>query len=138
MNAPRPDDFLGYRLVVQSARMSRRFAAALAAEGLSVNEFSALAVLSARPGATAAELAEAILISAQSMGPLLDRLADRGAVIRPDRRGKGRTAPTELTAEGRELLAAAYRRVSALDDEYRAQLGEDYDALSRIIDRWRP
>lgn len=138
MTASRPEDFVGYRLVVKSARMSRRFAAELAAEGLSVNEFSALAVLAARPGATAAEVADAILISAQSVGPLLDRLAERGAVVRPGRRGKGRAAPTELTEAGERLLEAAYRRVAALDEEYRVQLEDDYATLGRILDRWEP
>ncbi|MEI3868295.1 MarR family transcriptional regulator [Microbacterium sp. CCNWLW134] len=138
MTALRPEDFLGYRLVLKSAQMSRRFADELAAVGLRVTEFSTLAVLAARPGATAAELAEAVLISAQSMGPLLDRLQKIRAVVRPERRGKGRVAPAELTDEGRRLLAVAYARVEAIEDEYRRQLGEDYEVFHRIVDRWQP
>lgn len=138
MTIQRPEDFLGYRLVRQSALMSRRFADELAAVGLRVTEFSTLAVLAARPGATAAELSEAVLISAQSMGPLLDRLQGIGAVVRPERRGKGRTAPAELTEEGRRLLADAYARVEAIEEDYRRQLGSDYEEFRRIVDTWRP
>lgn len=138
MTTPRPEDFLGYRLVLKSARMSRRFTDELAAVGLRVTEFSTLAMLAARPGATAAELAEAVLISAQSMGPLLDRLQEIGAVVRPERRGKGRVAPAELTEEGRRLLSRAYARIAVIEDEYRRQLGADYDAFHRIVDKWQP
>lgn len=137
-NSPDASRFLGYRLIVKSDLMARRFAAELAEVGLRVHEFSVMAMLASRPSATAAELAEAVLITPQSMGPLLDRLEASGAIHRPAVRGKGRTAPAQLTEAGRVLLKSAFDRVGAIDAEYRNQLGEDYERFAAIVDRWTP
>lgn len=136
--SPDAAQFLGYHLVVKSDRMARRFASELQQVGLRPHEFSVLAMLASRPSATAAELADAVLISAQSMGPLLDRLEALKAIARPSARGKGRSAPARLTKQGETLLSAAFARVAVIDDDYRDQLGDDYVTLGRILDRWEP
>jgi DNA-binding MarR family transcriptional regulator len=132
----RPEDFVEYRLVRLAAHLERRFAGALAPSALSPRQFSALAVLAARPGITSAELARAVLTTPQGMHALLEQLQNRGLVERRSDRGRGRAAPLRPTAGGRDLLAAAGAQVGALDAETRDRLGDaDHRELVRLLGR---
>ncbi len=134
--ALRPEDFVEYRLVRLADRLERRFSTALAPDRLSPRQFSVLAVLAATPGVTSADLARAVLTTPQSMHTLLDQLQARGLVDRGPQRGRGRAAPVQLTAAGRELLSRAGERVVALEAQTRAHLGEDdHRHLVRLLGR---
>src|ERR1700761_1754771 len=64
---------------VLRAEMSRR----LAPEGLSVPEFTALSVLSARGGLSNAELARRSFVTPQAMNQVLSSLEEKELVTRP-------------------------------------------------------
>ena len=132
---PRPDEFVGYRLVRLAERLERRFAATLAPHGLTPRQFSVLFVLAASPGVTSAELARAVLTTPQGMHALVEQLERRGLVERGAERGRGRAAPVHVTDEGRTLLERASGTVRELDGRTRARLGDDYGRLSAILDR---
>ncbi len=133
---PRPEDFVGYRLVRLADRLGRRFADDLAPLGLTARQFSVLAVLAGNPGLTSAEIARAVLTTPQSTGPLLDQLAARGLVDRGGQRGRGRAAPVRPTPEGLRLLAEAGARVAAQDADLRSRLGpRDTAGLLALLDR---
>ncbi len=112
-----------YLVVALAERLRRRFATALAPLDLTASQFSALAVLDRSPGITAAELARAILLRPQSVGPLLDRLEHRGLVSRGSRRGRGMAAPVTLTAAGHASLEAGAAIAQRLEAETREVLG---------------
>lgn len=128
-----PEVFVEYRLMRVADQLRRRFDAALRPHGLTARRFSVLAVLQARPGATSAELARAVLMTPQSMGALLDQLEADGHVEPRGRRGRGRAAPARLSREGGVLLASAAASVRALDDETRRVLGPGLGALTSAL-----
>ena len=132
----RPEDFVEYRLVRLADQLERRFTAALAPTELSPRQFSVLAVLASTPDVTSAGLARAVLTTPQSMHTLLDQLQSRGLIDRGQVRGRGRPAPVRLTPDGLALLSAASARVTELEDETRARLGEArYHQLVRLLGR---
>ena len=130
-----PERFVEYRLVRLADRLRRRFDDALRPHALTARQFSVLAVLRSRPGVTSAELARAVMMTPQSMSALLDQLEEAGLVQPRPRRGKGVRAPTELTARGDEVLAAAGRSVRDLDETTREALGSDLTPFVRGLDR---
>lgn len=81
-----------------------------------------------------AELARAVLLTPQSMGPLVDQLEARELLERRHRRGRGHAAPARVTAKGLDVLRHATRVGDDLDRATRQLLGpEDHQTLLRII-----
>jgi DNA-binding MarR family transcriptional regulator len=71
---------------------------------LSVQQYTALSVLSSRPGLSNAQLARRALVTPQSMIEILSKLERRGLVRRDVDPRHGRILRTELTPAGRRLL----------------------------------
>jgi DNA-binding MarR family transcriptional regulator len=119
---------------VLRAEMSRR----LAAEGLSVPEFTALSVLSARSGLSNAELARRSFVTPQAMNQVLTSLEEKELIARPapgeQRRGHHRARGAKLTAKGRRWVTRAQTLVDAIEDQAFAALGEaERRALTRVL-----
>jgi DNA-binding MarR family transcriptional regulator len=124
---------LGYAVVRLAHVLGRRMERDLAPLGLTPTGFSALFQLAARPDVSAAALARAILITPQSVGPLLDGLAAAGLVTR-ERSGPRGAIRTQLTGAGRERLAEAVAVVRRLDEELCARLpGVDHARLAALV-----
>ena len=130
-----PTTFLEYRLIRVAHLLNRRFESALKPHGLTARQFSVLAVLSANPESTSAELARTVLMTPQAMGPLIDHLEAASLIDRRERRGRGVAAPAQLSAHGELVLAEATRTVRALDDRTRSALGDGASALERSLER---
>jgi DNA-binding MarR family transcriptional regulator len=84
--------------------------------GLSVQEYSALAILRARPGLSNAELARRALVAPQSMLEILAKLEHRGLARRSVDPGHGRILRAVLTPAGHDLLARADPAIEAIQD----------------------
>lgn len=126
-----PDDFLGYTVVRVGHVLSHHFELMLAAHGLTPRQFAVLAHLTRDPGLGSGELARLVLITPQSMGPLLDGLAAAGFLVRtPASRGKRRT--TSLTAVGAARLAAAVPAVIAFEQRVTAGLTVDEGVATNL------
>jgi DNA-binding MarR family transcriptional regulator len=94
----------------------------LAQCGVSVQEYTALSVLAARPGLSNAQLARRSLVTPQSMIEILARLERRGLVLRePDPR-RARILRGTLTKKGRRLLVDADRAVAGLQEQLLADV----------------
>lgn len=110
---------------VLRAELARR----LAPEGLSVPEFTALSVLSARGGLSNAELARRSFVTPQAMNQVLASLEEKQLVARPapgeQARGHHRARGATLTARGRRRVARAQASVDALEEQAFAALGPD-------------
>lgn len=105
----------------------------LSSVGLTPTAFSALFHLARSPALSAAALARAILVTPQSVGPVLDGLAAVGLVVR-ERGGPRGAIRTTVTASGAQRLAAAQRVVRRLDDELSARLpGVDRHQLAAAL-----
>jgi DNA-binding MarR family transcriptional regulator len=102
----------------------REMRARLAAVDLSVQEYTALSVLRARPGLSNAQLARRSLVAPQSMLETLAKLEARGLAVREVDPEHGRILRARLTPPGRELLAAADPSILAIQEQLLADVPE--------------
>ena len=135
---PAPDDLPAWTLVQTYHRVARRFSAAFAASGLTAHQFGVLVQLHRQPGASQAALARAVLVTPQSMGPLLQQMTDDGLVHRVRPPVRGTAAAVELTDHGRTMLAATFPAVSAINQPAalgltRAEAAELNRLLHRVL-----
>ena len=96
----------------------------LAEIGLSVQEYTTLSVLGARPGLSNAQLARRSLVTPQSMIEILGRLERRGLAVRQVDPRHARILRATLTAKGRELLEIADPAVAAVQEQMLADVPE--------------
>jgi DNA-binding MarR family transcriptional regulator len=97
--------------------------------GLSVAQFDVLARVGSQAGIKQQEVADLLLVTKGNVCQLLDRMEDRGLILR---RRDGRANHLFLTEAGRRLYdeavpaqeAMVSERFSALSDEEQAQLHE--------------
>lgn len=115
--------FVGYALVRVAHLLSQKMDRQLADLELSANGYGVLYQLQSDPDVSSAELARRIVLTPQSVGPLLAKMARDGLVEREQPGGSGTAIITRLTAEGQRRLAAATALVQGLDDELVAPLG---------------
>lgn len=125
--------YLGYAMVRLAHVLGRDMERRLAPLALTPTSFSALFHLARRPAVSAAALARAILVTPQSVGPLLDSLAEAGLVVR-ERGGTRGAIRTTVTPAGRQRLAEAQQTVRELDAQLSAQLpGIDHRQLAGLL-----
>ena len=93
--------------------------------GLTVPQYSALLVLSQRPGISGAELARRCFVTPQSMATLLGTLEQKGLVHREPSTIHSQVLVTKLTRSGHNLLRKADRLAVAVEralaDTYTAE-----------------
>ncbi len=107
----------------------REMRARLARLSLSVQEYTALSVLRARPGLSNAQLARRSLVAPQSMIETLAKLEARGLAVREVDPEHGRILRARLTPRGRELLAQADPPIRAIQDQLLADVPERHRAI---------
>jgi DNA-binding MarR family transcriptional regulator len=101
---------------------------------LSVQEFTALSVLDARPGLSNAQLARRALVTPQSMIEILARLEQRELVKREVDPAHRLILRANLTPEGHRLVAAASPAVHSIQDEMLAGIpAHERDAATRAM-----
>lgn len=113
---PDPRDLPAWTLVQAYHRIARRFTDAFGKAGLTAHQFGILVQLSVQPGASQAALARAVLVTPQSMGPLLQQIIDLGLVLRVAPAVRGAAATVELTHHGRQVLRATFPAVGAVNE----------------------
>ncbi|MGY0387720.1 MarR family winged helix-turn-helix transcriptional regulator [Nocardioides sp. WG-D5] len=115
-----------------------RLDAVLKESGVTALQYTALSVLERRPTMSAADLARASFVRAQSAADLIGALERRGLIERrtdPDNR---RRMLISLTAEGRDFLDAYDPRVEELEEQMLADLGpDDRKAFRTFLDTAR-
>jgi DNA-binding MarR family transcriptional regulator len=107
--------------------------------GLNNAQFDVLAHVGAAEGITQGELAGSLLVTKGNIAQLLDRMEERGWILR---RREGRTNRLFLTGEGRWLFAEVVpahealvdERLSALSREEQQRLHELLRKLDRALD----
>jgi DNA-binding MarR family transcriptional regulator len=92
---------------------------------LTVQEYTALSVLRARPGLSNAQLARRSLVAPQSMLEILAKLERRGLVAREVDPGHGRILRATPTEAGLALLGHADPGVAAIQGEVLAGVPAD-------------
>ncbi len=126
---PDPEQVVGWTLVRTGHAVGRVFTTELAALGLKPHIFGVLAQVRLRPGMSSAELARHVLVTPQSMGELLRRMAADDLIeYTPPRRG--RRMEVHLTAHGSDLLDRAFAVVAAMNRP--AHLGLSADESTQL------
>lgn len=95
----------------------REMRARLAKWTLSVQEYTTMSVLSARPGLSNAQLSRRALVTPQTMIEILAKLEKRALVERDSDPSHGLILRTELTQQGRALLAEVDPVIQEIQDE---------------------
>lgn len=124
---------VSYVLKQVHAAMRSAMDEALRPLDLTVPQYACLELLGRHPGLSNSELARRAFVTRQSMNLVVRRLQERGLLTRPDQALHGRALPTELTDDGRAILAKASvdvrsvekRLFSPLSEEQQSRLRED-------------
>lgn len=124
---------LGYLLRQAQAAFRQAGDAALAELGLTLPQFALLTLAGAYGPVSGAALARLALQTPQTVDAMLKSLAKAGLVVRVPDPVHGRIVNASLTPAGRARLAAAKRRVNALERRLAAGLGA---AEERAVRDW--
>lgn len=92
-------------------------------------DFSVLSLLNANPNITQKRLSKAVNVSPPNLAILLDRLEERGLVVRQRNPLDKRSQTLVLTAEGAKLCAKAEKTVTELELEATLMLDESERAV---------
>jgi len=105
--------------------------------GLTSAQFAVLSSLSALPGQTNADLANAAFITPQSMQSVLSKLEDAGHVVRQQDERHGRRQLARLTSSGEALAQHGKRAADLVEEEliravHPLSLSDALDMLHRL------
>jgi DNA-binding MarR family transcriptional regulator len=98
---------IGFALKRAQQALRGRLDSGLREIGLTTPQYAVLTFLEVEPGASNAALARRAFVTPQTMQAILVALERAGFIARMPHAGHGRVQATELTAKGREALAAA-------------------------------
>lgn len=102
-----PDDLTAWTLIRAYHSIARVFYGAVAAHGLTPQQFGVLVQLAHQPGVSQAALARAALVTPQALGVMLRQMVSAGWIDRQPPTGRGRPAVLAISAAGRALLDRA-------------------------------
>ena len=91
------------QMTILARQMRKHFDEAIAELGVTRSQWTVIAVLSTRPGATQRIIAQALEISEASAGRLVDRLIAEGMVERKAKEDDRRAHAVYLTPKGQQL-----------------------------------
>ena len=114
----------GYALRRAANATGAELTARLAEHGLRQSDVSVLILVAENPGVTASAIGRALDIQRANMVPLLKRLEDASLIDRVPIDGK--SLGLDLTAHGRERLAAARVIVEAFESELIARVPPEH------------
>jgi len=121
---------ISLKLTVTARQMHKRFDQSVAAIGITRSQWTLIAVISRRPGATQREVAEILEMSEASVGRLIDRLCGDGMLVRQPKEDDRRAYCVHLTDAAGVLLG----KISAVATVHEEALfaGFDADDLVRL------
>jgi DNA-binding MarR family transcriptional regulator len=112
---PKPEPRISYIVGRLDRALSLMVEERVAEHGLTLPQYTALSVLRLRPGLSNAQLARRAFVRPQSMMQVVSRLEAAGLIERRPDASHGRILRTEITARGREVLAACDRSVTQME-----------------------
>jgi DNA-binding MarR family transcriptional regulator len=116
------DTSLIYAIGRVNQGIQRQLRAHLKAVGLSIQEYTALSVLAARPSLSNAQLARRALVAPQSMLEILAKLEQRDLITRATDPSHALIRRAQLTEDGRALLAQAEPAANKVEQELLAHI----------------
>jgi DNA-binding MarR family transcriptional regulator len=129
-------NYVGFRLRRVQNQLSRDFASATAERGLRSGVFSSLALISANPGISQAELSREIAMDKSVTVTLIDDLEKRGWAQRKRSPTDRRRHALYITEAGEQELEAIFAVVSETENAVLHQLSPaELMLLSELLDR---
>lgn len=128
-----------FRRILRELRLHARKAEL--ATGLSPSQAFVLATIAQRPGASVNEIADATMTDRSSAAAVLDRLVERGHVVRQQSQRDRRRAEFTITASGRRAMrhaptpptVALVNGIRALSRTQANELAKNLTALTRAM-----
>ena len=111
---------IGFALKLAQQALRTHMDGALQQIGLTTPQYAVLNFLRTEPGASNAELARRSFVTPQTMQGIVVALERSGYIVRAPHARHGRVQTTELTKQGRNVLAAATGIVSGAEARLRA------------------
>jgi DNA-binding MarR family transcriptional regulator len=105
----------GYLLKQVQHLLRRRMDQALTHLGITTPQFAALTWLERTPGISNAELAHRCFVTPQTMNLIVQKLEERGLVIRAQSPSHGRVLPLALAPAGEQVLQEAVRSLVSVE-----------------------
>jgi DNA-binding MarR family transcriptional regulator len=131
------DGLLGYLLRRAQGAMHRDFMAAVAEFALTQKQVATLWLIQANPGVSQVEVAEALGMDRATMMSLVDRVEDRGFVVRKRSSTDRRRQELYLTPAGQGTLRRCKTRIAEHEEKFstlftNSELEFLLDALKRF------
>lgn len=101
------DDLIGYQLRMAYVAVRRHFEVAMEKLDLTQKQTSVLWLIEANPGVSQIALANELGMDRASMMAIVDRLEERGLILRKRSAEDGRRQELNATAKGKKVLAQA-------------------------------
>lgn len=109
------------KLTVVARQLHMRFDQSVASIGITRSQWTMVAVIARRPGATQREVAEALEVSEASAGRLIDRLCADGLLVRRRKEDDRRAHCVFLTDAAKPIM----QKISVIGKEYEDLLMKD-------------
>lgn len=130
------DDLVGFRLRLANATALRQLDASLADQGMTTAMFGTLEVLAQNERVAQGLVAEALGLNRSTMVPIIEKLHDKGWLVRERTPEDRRTVLLRLTEDGRRAARHLRRVVGVHEAHLREALGEiDYDNFMQGLRR---
>ena len=130
----RIQDHIAYVLAQANRGVHLRFGEMLKSEGIQVEHWRILEVLSDESGRSMGDLAEAVLMNHPALTKMIDRMVAEGIVHRSLDPADNRRVLVFVTDKGLELYHRAHRQAEKLNREYVESIGaENALELKRML-----
>ena len=126
---------IALRMTILARRLRNDFDSHVGAFGLTRSQWSLIAVVASRPGATQRTIAELLEMSEVSAGRLVDRLVIDGLLQRREREDDRRARAVYLTAKADPLLETMSDYAQLREQRmFRGMSDEQLDRLRELLD----
>ena len=109
---------IGVQLAVVARKMRNDFDRHVGQIGLTRSQWTMIAVVARRPGATQRQIADVLEMSEASAGRLVDKLVNEGLLARTDRADDRRARAVNLTEAANPLLEQMHEFARSREDRF--------------------
>lgn len=127
---------IGYNLRCAQVTVFHHFTAKLGTYGVSAPQFGTLLLIESNPGVSQSSVAEALRFDRSTLVQIIDRLENRGLVVREVAARDRRSHALKLTDQGATLLATLKSLALEHEDEMARGLEDgERETLIRLLER---
>jgi DNA-binding MarR family transcriptional regulator len=124
---------LGYKLKKTQHALRLHMDEVLRSLDLTTPQYAVLAQLELKPGASNAALARSAFITAQTMHGIVSNLEKRDLIQRKSDASHGRILCTELTEQGREVVAQAHDMIRTVESRMLGTVSQKHQELLKRL-----